>query len=180
MRRLIALAVATLLLVGCEAPPVYGPSPTPPVEPFFANKEEALDAVDAFMKEYVAAVTTMVLSNGADQSALEELVTKEQLDEQRDLLDQLASQGLTLHGKFGYFGLEIQQFNQDSATAAYVQAYVCVDYRESYYTRADGTQFEGNFEWEPAEIMLYADSNQKLVLHDFRSWTGRDFCEQRS
>jgi hypothetical protein len=179
VRRLLVIAAA-LLLAGCEAPPVYGPSPTPPVEPFFANKQEALDAVDAFMKEYVVASTTMVTSHGVDQAALEKLVTPEQLAEERAALDQLASQGLTPAGNLGYFGVEIQQFQQDSATEAYVQAYVCIDYRETHYVRSDGSIFEGGLDWYPAEAILYATSSKQLTLHELRKWTGRDFCEQRS
>lgn len=180
MRRLLTLAAATLLLVGCEAPPVYGPSPTPSVEPFFANEQEALDAVNAFMEKYVAASDAVYRSGGSDRAALAALTSGSQLQDELDAAEELANKGQTLVGSLGFFGIEIQQVQQDSATEAYVQAYVCLDYRQSQYVAADGVTFEGVRDWAPFEAILTAHGDSRLIMEELRYWTGRDFCAQRA
>jgi hypothetical protein len=180
VRRILALAVATVLLTACEAPPVYHPSPTPSVKPFFANEGEALAAFEDYMDQYVAALSTMVASDGGDRDDLAGLVSPKQLEDELEVLDVLARRSMTFVGAYRYFGAEIQQFNQDSAESAYVQAYVCLDYRESHYVLADGTYFEGETDWAPFEAILTAGQDQRMVMDELRSWTGRDFCENFS
>lgn len=180
MRRLLTLAAVVLLLAGCESPPVYGPSPTAPVTPFFADEEEALAAVERFMVDYTAAVNLLYQSSGREDAPIRKLASATQVADEMDGVSKLAEDGETFVGSFGYFGVEVQQFHQDSATKAYLQAYVCIDYRQSSYVRADGTTFEGERDWAPFEAILTADRERELFLKELRFWTGRDFCEQRS
>lgn len=178
MRRL--LVAASLLLAGCQAPPVYGPSPEPPVEPFFDSEEAAFEAVDAFMGEYTAAVSELLRTDGGNQDALAVLASDQQLADELAILDKLHERQLTFVGDYTYFGLEIQQFHQDTATSASVQAYVCMDYRTSYYVGPDGAKFEGEADWTPFEAILTATGEKSLVMEELRRWTGRDFCEGSS
>ncbi len=180
MRRLLALAAVTLLFTACEAPPYYGPSPIPSVQPFFESKEEVAGAVEPFLDAYLAASNNFLLSGGADREPLMALVSERQLADEVAFLEELQRDGETFVGHYGYFGLEVQQFDQDSPTSAYVQVYLCIDYRESRYLRADGTVFEGERPWSAFEAIMTATSPAQLHLEELRSWTGRDFCEQRS
>ncbi len=67
VRRLLALAVAAFLLAGCEAPPFYGPSPTPTVAPVFDSEEEAFAAAEEILVRYLEASSVMGAS-GRDGS----------------------------------------------------------------------------------------------------------------
>ncbi len=175
----IAIASIAFLLAGCEAAPVYSPPPEPTIEPFFPEEEDALAAFEAFMGEYVAALTQMTATNGVDDTALRELVGAEQYDADRHFIDLLSDRELTFGGEYAFYGAEIQQWNQDTAEEAFVQAYVCLDYSKIYYARADGTTYQGEAAWAPYEAIMTADASLKLTLDEMRLWTGRDFCAPR-
>src|SRR5690606_19110284 len=109
MRRALALlGVTALLLTGCEAAPVYGPSPTPSTPPIFATEEEAEAAVAEFMVAYLDALSEFLRSRGSSSEDLKSLASQRQFeDEELGLQDQI-DRDLTLSGSYTYFGLEIQ------------------------------------------------------------------------
>jgi hypothetical protein len=176
----VVVAVATLLLGGCVGPePQITPTETVS-EPVFASEEEALAAAEEVFAAYLAATDQMGRSGGTDLSAFDGVVTERLLDEEESSAQTLQEKGWHLEGSYGYRDLKLQQLDQSSPPAVFLQAYVCLDLTNvAYYDSAGIDQsVDGHSEFSPVEVVFQNEPSapSTLVVDRADRWTGNDFC----
>lgn len=175
MRRALALlGVTALLLTGCEAAPVYGPSPTPSTPPIFATEEEAVAAAARLLDAYMAALTEFGQTGGTKPDLLSSLTTERMLADELDFWTENPTVESIL-GVYRYSNFELQLLDQREPGVAYVQAYLCLAFEGTRVT-ASGEEVVAATP-HPVEV-LFETVDGELRIDDFRPWTGRDFCEQ--
>lgn len=168
-----------ITLTGCQPAAVFTPVPPNAVPPVFSSEEEALAAAEETWIAYIAASNQMGASRGADLSGFEGIVSEEQLADEREAAAEIRDTGKYSTGALDYFGFRRQQYHEDGAPGAYLQAYVCADLANIEYYSADGTllNVEGRALWIPYEVVFVTDGPKPpFVIREVIRWTGRDFC----
>lgn len=145
----------------------------------FTSEEEALAAAEEVWVKYIAAANLMGRSGGTDLSGFEGILSEKQLADEVQAARKLSEQGRRLDGTLGYYVFHLQQYHEDGAPGAYLQAYVCADLSEVRYLNADGSDNSapGHATWIPYEVVFITDGAQPpFIIREVIRWTGRDFC----
>ena len=110
---IVPIGVVTLLLTsGCA-----GPVPEPVAsgsaaagEAFFASEEEAVEAAQLVLDDYIAAINEVLADGGVLTGQLDGIATEELIDQQDSGFEEYRSGGLTLVGRTTVDSFEVQQY----------------------------------------------------------------------
>jgi len=182
----VVLAALAIALVGCSTPepsskPVASASASASPAPVFASEEEALAAATEAYERYLEVSDEIANAGWSDSSGLDDVLTGQALEEERQAASDSASRELKQVGSTAYNSLVVEQVvpATKGTPATRVSAYVCLDVSGLSVISADGTSVVAPDRPDeyPLELVFVQSADAPtLLLEESRSWSGQNFC----
>lgn len=145
----------------------------------FASEEEAFAAAEQVWIKYIDASNRFAASGGKDLAAFDGVVSDTQLEDEIEAAAQLRERDLHTAGGLEYSDFRFQQYHEDGAPGAYLQAYTCLEFGMVQVLDSSGSDVgvEGHDESRPYEVVFVTDGPKPpFMVEKLIKWTGRDFC----